>query len=179
VSRSIRPLGCDQFLIIPAFPAQRPIHSLRQSAPAAPSPSRRPVFRLDFRVADRSDCCRHRLVQKCTALRGLARAGAATVFHRREDPAWSDHQTGNREIRRLLVLGATSMVYRAPQRNSVVGCSAAEDLVQEVAMKVLVACDSYAPGTNFRPGSTALWSTSSSATCGGNANATISIKFPR
>jgi error-prone DNA polymerase len=30
-------------------------------------------------------------------------------------------KTGNREIRRLLVLGATSMVYRAPQWNSVVG----------------------------------------------------------
>ena len=27
--------------------------------------------------------------------------------------------------------------------------TAAEDLVQEVAMKVLMACDSYAPGTNF------------------------------
>jgi error-prone DNA polymerase len=30
-------------------------------------------------------------------------------------------KTGNREIRRLLVLGATSMVYRAPQWKSVVG----------------------------------------------------------
>ncbi|HUB10571.1 MAG TPA: IS110 family transposase [Acetobacteraceae bacterium] len=30
-------------------------------------------------------------------------------------------KTGNREIRKLLVLGATSMVYRAPQWNSVVG----------------------------------------------------------
>jgi error-prone DNA polymerase len=30
-------------------------------------------------------------------------------------------KTGNREIRRLLVLGATSMVHRAPQWNSVVG----------------------------------------------------------
>jgi error-prone DNA polymerase len=30
-------------------------------------------------------------------------------------------KTGNREIRRLLVLGATSMVYRAPQWNSVIG----------------------------------------------------------
>ncbi len=30
-------------------------------------------------------------------------------------------KTGNREIRRLLVLGATSMVYRAPQWNSAVG----------------------------------------------------------
>ena len=30
-------------------------------------------------------------------------------------------KTGNREIRRLLVLGATSMVYRAEQWNSVVG----------------------------------------------------------
>ena len=30
-------------------------------------------------------------------------------------------KTGNREIRRLLVLGATSMVYRTPQWNSVVG----------------------------------------------------------
>jgi error-prone DNA polymerase len=30
-------------------------------------------------------------------------------------------KTGNREIRRLLVLGATSVVYRAPQWNSVVG----------------------------------------------------------
>ena len=27
--------------------------------------------------------------------------------------------------------------------------TAAEDLVQEVAMKVLMACDSYVPGTNF------------------------------
>ena len=50
------------------------------------------AYDYDFRVADRSDCCRHRLVQKCTAPRGLARAGAATVFHRREDPAWSNHQ---------------------------------------------------------------------------------------
>ena len=30
-------------------------------------------------------------------------------------------KTGNREIRRLLVLGATSMVYRAPQWNSAAG----------------------------------------------------------
>jgi transposase len=30
-------------------------------------------------------------------------------------------ETGNREIRRLLVLGATSMVYRAPQWNSAAG----------------------------------------------------------
>jgi error-prone DNA polymerase len=30
-------------------------------------------------------------------------------------------KTGNREIRRLLVLGATSMIYRAPQWNSAVG----------------------------------------------------------
>ena len=27
--------------------------------------------------------------------------------------------------------------------------TAADDLVQEVAMKVLIACDSYVPGTNF------------------------------
>jgi error-prone DNA polymerase len=30
-------------------------------------------------------------------------------------------KTGNREIRKLLVLGATSMVYRAPQWNSAAG----------------------------------------------------------
>ena len=48
----------------------------------------------DHRVADRSDCRRHQPVQKRTALRRLARTGATTVFHRREDPPWSDHQNG-------------------------------------------------------------------------------------
>jgi error-prone DNA polymerase len=37
---------------------------------------------------------RYRCVQKCKALRRLARSSAATAFHRREDPAWSDHQSG-------------------------------------------------------------------------------------
>jgi len=31
------------------------------------------------------------------------------------------YQTGNREIRKLLVIGATSMVYRAPTWNSAAG----------------------------------------------------------
>ena len=48
-------------------------------------------------------------------------------------------KAGNREIRRLLVLGATSMVYRAPQWNSVVGMWTRGILVRRPVRLVTVA----------------------------------------
>jgi transposase len=46
---------------------------------------------------------------------------------------------GNREIRRLLILGATSMVYRSPQWNSAVGAWARELLLRRPVRLVTVA----------------------------------------
>ena len=53
-----------------------------------------PWRRSDHRVADRGNGHRYQCVQKRTALRRLARSGAAPVFHWREDPPRPDHQSG-------------------------------------------------------------------------------------
>jgi error-prone DNA polymerase len=48
-------------------------------------------------------------------------------------------KTGNREIRRMLVLGATSMVYRAPKWNSSIGAWLREILERRPVRLVTVA----------------------------------------
>lgn len=73
------------------------------------------------RVYDRSDGCGRWRIQERAALCRLARPGAAATFHRRQDPSWPHHQNGQLEIRKLLLLRATSMVRRAAQWNSAAG----------------------------------------------------------
>ena len=76
-------------------------------------PGHDPRRRSDHRVPDRGDSRRYRCVQKCTAVRRLARSSAATTFHRREDPAWADHQSG--QPRDTHAAGARSHVDDQPR----------------------------------------------------------------
>ena len=67
-----------------------------------------------YRVADRGNGWRHQSIQDGAAVCRLARPGAAAELHRwQETRLGRITKTGNREIRKLLVLGATSMVGRA------------------------------------------------------------------
>ena len=57
--------------------------------------------------------------------------------------------------------------------------AAAEDLVQEVAMKVLSACDSYVPGTNFPAWVHRIMVNQFITDVRRQRNTTISIRCPR